>query len=139
MLGYRRFQPSGGSGNLMPAHAFHSSNPGSDYRYLVLQRGYGFTSVTRVIPVNFALSVAKKPHIRLKARGGGATVKPYSPTSRHYIGDGPYQLGLIDQILPTEIAMTPRASSQYDTRWRRWMLAAVALVLASTSSAVAAD
>ena len=35
--------------------------------------------------------------------------------------------------------MTPRASSRYDTRWRRWTLAAVALVLASASSAVAAD
>jgi CreA protein len=35
--------------------------------------------------------------------------------------------------------MTPRASSQYDTRWGRWMLAAAALVLASVSPAVAAD
>jgi len=35
--------------------------------------------------------------------------------------------------------MTPRASSRYDTQWGRWMLAAVALVLVSASSAVAAD
>jgi CreA protein len=35
--------------------------------------------------------------------------------------------------------MTPRASGRYDTQWGRWMLAAVALVLASVSSAVAAD
>ena len=35
--------------------------------------------------------------------------------------------------------MIPRASSRYDMRWRRWVLAAVALMLASTSPAVAAD
>jgi len=35
--------------------------------------------------------------------------------------------------------MTPRVSSQCDTRWGRRMLAAVGLVLASVSSAVAAD
>jgi CreA protein len=35
--------------------------------------------------------------------------------------------------------MTPRPSRQYDTQSRRWMLAAVALMLASASPAVAAD
>jgi CreA protein len=35
--------------------------------------------------------------------------------------------------------MTPRALTQYDTRWRRWTLAAFVLVLGAVSPASAAD
>jgi CreA protein len=43
------------------------------------------------------------------------------------------------QAPPTEITMTPRALSECDTQWRRWVLAAFVLVVGSASPAAAGD
>ena len=97
-------------------------------RFLMLQTGYALTSVAVPIPVIFASSVAKKPHITLKR--GWHPVPPTFLTGTRAPTWG---------ATPAEISMTSKTVSLCDAKWRAVALLALALALGPVSQAFAAD
>ena len=112
--------------NPMPAHAHIPRIPELRIQWpdihLLSQTRKAFTSVSLVMPVLFALSVAKKPHIPLNEPARQCTAPAFP------CGIRPLHRGMgRSAAFAVEISMTSKAIVKCDGKWRILALAVLAL------------